>query len=159
MMDAHAKILEELNAAGIVHKVHYHEKLHIPIKTPADFALALNYPAERILKTLFLSSNQKDEYFLAVCSVNAKVNFKALGLIFGTGKMEVASKEVLHQKLAYSPNGVSPIGIHQYPIAADNSVLDHETVLVGGGVPGIEIEISPADLLKITLCKTGNFVQ
>ena len=35
-------------------------------------------------------------------------------------------------------------------VAIARQALDHPTVLVGGGEPGVEIEIAPGDLIRIT---------
>ena len=156
-MSPYSKIIDELDKRGVTYKVHFHEKQSIPINNPLDFATALDYPIERILKTLFLSSTQQDKNFLAVCSINAKVDFKSLALIFGAGKIQVATREELQQKLRYPPNGVSPVGIDDYPIAIDNLVANYETVLIGAGVPGVEVEIAPADLITVTSGIMGNF--
>lgn len=74
--------------------------------------------------------------------------------------MEVASPEALNSSLGYPRNGVSPLGAPaDIPVLLDEAVLNYPTVLVGGGATGIEIELSPKDLVQMTSATTGTFVK
>jgi Cys-tRNA(Pro)/Cys-tRNA(Cys) deacylase len=86
-----------------------HRELATEIRTPADFAAALGYPVERIAKTLFLCSPDRQVYAAAVCSVSRRVDFKSAAGAIGLRRVEVASAEDLRVETGYPRNGVSPL--------------------------------------------------
>lgn len=48
-------------------------------------------------------------------------------------------------------HGVSPLGLDStIAVVVDRELLDYESVLVGAGVAGVEIELSPVDLIDAT---------
>jgi Cys-tRNA(Pro)/Cys-tRNA(Cys) deacylase len=122
----------------------------MPIRTPQDFANALGYDLSRITKTLFVKGYSPDGYALVVSSVNKKVNFALLASALGSKRVQVARQEDLQEKIGYPPYSVSPLGIKEFPIFLDKDLMKLETVLIGAGTSGVEIEIAPADLLLLT---------
>jgi Cys-tRNA(Pro)/Cys-tRNA(Cys) deacylase len=64
--------------------------------------------------------------------------------------VEVASKDELQQIIGYASTGVTPLGVDSIKIFVDRSLLDFETILTGAGIPGVEIELSPNDLMNLT---------
>jgi Cys-tRNA(Pro)/Cys-tRNA(Cys) deacylase len=66
---------------------------------------------------------------------------------------EVAEAE---RATGYVAGGISPIGQKRpHRTVLDSSALDHPTILVSGGRRGLDLEISPADLVAITGAITG----
>jgi len=132
-------------------KVYDHRKLAAEIRTPADFAAALGYPVERIAKTLFLCSPDRQAYAAAVCSVSRRLDFKSAAGAIGVDRVELASAEDLRVKTGYPRNGVSPLGLPDgISVVLDRPLLDYPSILIGSGAAEVEIEIAPADLVRIS---------
>jgi Cys-tRNA(Pro)/Cys-tRNA(Cys) deacylase len=155
----HQKIAELLQGSPYQYRVHEHAKLSNAIRSPQDFANALGYEISRIAKTLFLKSSSPSGYALAVCSVERKVDFDLLAEALGVKHFQVARREELQEQLGYPQYSVSPLAVRAYPIVIDEDLLTRPTVLVGAGEVGIEIELSPADLLALTQAKVLRFTQ
>jgi Cys-tRNA(Pro)/Cys-tRNA(Cys) deacylase len=154
-MDQIEKLHENVHAAiqgrEAEYKVHDHRDLATEIRTPADFASALGYPVERIAKTLFLCSPDRQVYAAAVCSVSRRLDFKSAAAAIGVSKVEVASVEDLAAKTGYPRNGVSPLGLADgIAVVVDRPLLDYPSILIGGGAAAVEVEIAPADLVRIS---------
>jgi Cys-tRNA(Pro)/Cys-tRNA(Cys) deacylase len=154
-MDPMGKLHENVSAAirGLEGdcKVYDHRDLATEIRSPADFAAALGYPVERIAKTLFLCSPDRQAYAAAVCPASLRLDFKSAASAIGLKKVEVASAEDLAAQTGYPRNGVSPLGLaDDIPVVVDRALLDFPTILVGGGAASVEIEIAPADLMRIS---------
>jgi Cys-tRNA(Pro)/Cys-tRNA(Cys) deacylase len=153
----HLNIEALLRQSPYKYTVHEHARLATPIRTPQDFANALGYDLSRIAKTLFLKGYSPERYALAVCSVNRKVDLALLASALGSKHVQVARREDLQEKIGYPQYSVSPLGIKDFPIFLDKDLLNQETVLVGAGASGVEIEIAPADLLSLTKATVLSF--
>jgi Cys-tRNA(Pro)/Cys-tRNA(Cys) deacylase len=154
-MDQIEKLHENVHAAirGLEAewKVYDHRELATEIRTPADFASALGYPVERIAKTLFLFSRDRQVYAAAVCSVSRRLDFKSAARAIGVSRVEVASAEDLAVKTGYPRSGVSPLGLADgISVVVDSLLLDYPSILIGGGAAAVEIEIAPEDLVRIS---------
>ncbi len=155
----HPEIEAALRKHNVAYTEHAHTSYSVQINTPMDFANALGYTLERITKSVFVRSVNREKYAMVVCSINKKINFVQLATHLACKKVEVATKDELEQLVGYPVNGVAPIGLKNIPVIMDSALLNHETVLIGGGVAKVEIELSPlslqlvseASLLSITL--------
>ena len=136
------------------YKIHDHGKISSEIKTPHDFAAALGYPIQRITKTLFLHSHDGQVSVATVCSIDRRLNFRSIADALGVKRVEAASPEELQARTGYLRNAVSPLGLTgDIAIVVDSSLFDYPTVLIGSGAIAIEIELPPADLVRISKAK------
>jgi Cys-tRNA(Pro)/Cys-tRNA(Cys) deacylase len=146
----HERIAKALSASGAEFRERRHADLPPPIRSPKDFAAAIGYPLSRITKSLFLRDRSSEKFAVAVCSVDRKLDLIKLAAELRSDRLELASPDVLRQFLDYPPTGVSPLGVEAYPVFLDEGIFTFETVLVGGGVVGVEIEIAPDILQRIS---------
>ena len=84
---------------------------------------------------------------MAIVPVAEQLDLKALG-----GKRTVlASRAAAERATGYVLGGISPLGQRKrLPTTLDASALEHETIHVSGGRRGVEIELAPADLVRLT---------
>jgi Cys-tRNA(Pro)/Cys-tRNA(Cys) deacylase len=147
----HPKVYKALNNDLIPYREIRHDSFSFPIISPFDFAKALGYEISRITKSVFLRSKLKDKYIMAVCSIDKKLNLNQLSLLSNTNKLEVADKQELETITDYPPNGVCSIGLAaNISVFIDHSLDAFPSILIGSGEPGVEIELSPTDLVKIS---------
>ncbi len=147
----HKNVQAALNGLQTDYKIHDHSEFSPEIKSPQDFAAALGYPIQRITKTLFLRSQDRQVYAAAVCSIDRRLSFKSTASAIGVNRIEVASAEDLRARTGYPRNGVSPLGLTKnITVVADRLLFDYPTILIGGGATAIEIELSPSDLISIS---------
>jgi Cys-tRNA(Pro)/Cys-tRNA(Cys) deacylase len=56
----------------------------------------------------------------------------------------------------YVAGGISPLGQRKpLPTVLDESALEHAAIYVSGGRRGLEIELDPRDLVKLTRATAG----
>lgn len=147
----HTKIKTILQENQTVYQEVRHDAFNVTIKSPYDFAQALNYEADRITKSVFLRSKSRDSYIMAVGSCSKKFDLPKLCLLAGINKLEVADKEELDRLVGYPVYGVSSIGLSpDIQVFMDEALLNFKTVLAGSGETAVEIELSPADLSTLS---------
>jgi Cys-tRNA(Pro)/Cys-tRNA(Cys) deacylase len=157
MSAVHPSVLRHLQQAQLPFIVHKHADYPGPIRSPQDFAQALGYPIERISKSLFLAAGQ-NQHAISLCSINKKSNFAPLADRLGWGRLEVAATAELSRVTGYPSHGVSPFGV-SLPTFVDSHLMSFETILVGAGQVGVEIELSPHDLVAATSAVVLDFAR
>lgn len=151
MAELHARVRRHLDDVSVPHLVHDHAAIPGRIASPNDFAAALGYPVDRIMKTLICQERSSSTLIAVTCPVNIRVDFKRIAAKLGCSRIDVASTAQLETATGYPRLGVSPLGLDpSITVAMAQHTLTYDTVLVGGGAAGIEVEIAPHDLQRIT---------
>lgn len=115
----------------------------------AEAAAALGVSPERVLKTLMASVD--GALVVAVVPVAGHLDLKALARALGGRSAAMADPAAAARATGYVLGGISPIGQRRpHPTVIDDTALGHATVLVSGGRRGFDIELSPADLVRVT---------
>lgn len=115
----------------------------------AEAAEKLAADPARVFKTLMV--NAGTHLAVAVVPVNRSLNLKAMGAVCGSKRVALAGRAAAERRTGYVLGGISPLGQrHRSPLVLDESALAFETILVSGGRRGLEIELAPADLLRVT---------
>lgn len=153
-MDSRVKVA--LTSQECEYRVVRHQEFHVPISSPADFAVALNCAPEQICKCVFVKGGA-DCFALVLCSSNRKLDLKAVSTALECGRCSIAKPEELQALVGYPRNGVSPLGISKYPTLIDENVLKLESILIGAGEVGVEIEIAPVDVVRAANARVGKF--
>ena len=150
-----AKKTEKTNAARLLDKAGIGYNL-IPYEFDENdlavqhVAECLNQPIERVFKTLVLHGD-KTGYIVCVVPGNSEVDLKALAKASGNKKVEMIAMKDLLSVTGYIRGGCSPIGMKKkFPTFFHTTVTDFETVYVSAGVRGLQVEVSPSDLIRYT---------
>ena len=130
--------------AGIAFALHEYE--HDPrVESYGDEAAAkLDVEPERLFKTLVVSID--GELAVACVPVPMRLDLSALGK-----RAQLADKGQAQRSTGYVSGGTSPLGQRKrLPTHIDASALEHATILVNGGRRGLQIELDPRDLARLT---------
>lgn len=138
-----------LTRAGIDFELHAYDHDPRVASYGLEAAEALGVPAERVLKTLLASVDGR--LTVGIVPVTGQLDLKALARAVGGSKAVMADPAAAERATGYVVGGISPIGQRRpHPTVLDESALAHATVFVSGGRRGLDLELSPADLVRVT---------
>jgi Cys-tRNA(Pro)/Cys-tRNA(Cys) deacylase len=93
---------------------------------------------------------------VAVVPVCGQLDLKALASAAGGRKAAMADPADAERATGYVRGGISPLGQRkQLPTVVDDSALEFGTVLVSAGRRGLQVELIPADLVRLTRARTA----
>jgi Cys-tRNA(Pro)/Cys-tRNA(Cys) deacylase len=114
-----------------------------------EAAAALGLDPERVFKTLLTSVDGR--LVVGIVPVSGQLDLKAVAAAVGGKKATMADPTDAERVTGYVVGGISPIGQKKALLTVlDESAAAHPTVFVSGGRRGMDLEISPADLVALT---------
>ena len=139
----------------VPHTVHTydHDARHSP-GYGLEATEALGIPAERVFKTLVAEVD--GALTVGVVPVAGQLDLKALAAAMGGKKAKMAEIGAAERATGYVAGGISPLGQRKrLPVVVDASAEQFETVFCSGGRRGLEIELAPADLIRLASAKVA----
>jgi Cys-tRNA(Pro)/Cys-tRNA(Cys) deacylase len=136
-----------LDAAGIAYSlVEYAvDEEHLEA---SHVAAELGEDIDRVFKTLVLRGD-KSGPFVCVIPGSLEVDLKVAARISGNKNCEMLHLKELLPLTGYIRGGCSPIGMKkQFPTFIHESALLYDTIYVSAGVRGLQLCISPQDLIQ-----------
>jgi len=132
------------------HKVHDYHHDESAESYGLEAAEKMGVPKERVFKTLVVSLDNK-ELAVGVISVSSMLSMKLIAKAAGAKKATMANKSDVERSTGYVLGGVSPLGQKKrLKTIIDSSAVNYTTVYVSAGRRGLEIELSPDNLLILT---------
>ena len=144
MSTARTPAIVAAERAGIPFEVHEYE--HDPRATSYGLEAVekLGVDPNRVFKTLLADAD--GTLTVAIVPVEAQLDLRALGK-----RTRMADVKAAERATGYVAGGISPLGQRRaFPTVVDESALAFDTILVSAGRRGLEIELSPADLVRLT---------
>jgi len=136
-----------LDAAGVAYSlVEYAvDEEHLEASHVAE---ELGEDLDRVFKTLVLRGD-KSGPFVCVIPGSLEVDLKVAARISGNKNCEMLHVKELLPLTGYIRGGCSPIGMKkQFPTFLHESALLYDTIYVSAGVRGLQLCLSPQDLIQ-----------
>lgn len=141
--------LSALSRAGVEHTVRAYE--HDPSSAVAygvEAAVALHVEPSRVFKTLIVDADSA--LAVAVIPVDRTLDLKAVAKALGAKRAAMADALAAERATGYVVGGMSALGQRcRLRTLVDSSALDHHTIYVSAGRRGLEVELSPHDLVRL----------
>ncbi|WOC11345.1 aminoacyl-tRNA deacylase [Gordonia sp. MP11Mi] len=151
-MSASTPAVAALELAGIDFTVHSypHDRRSTDYGAEAVEAMAAHgFVADQIFKTLVVDLG--GSLGVAVVPVPEKLSLKAVARALGASKAVMADAAKAARATGYVLGGVSPVGQKAtLPTVVDETIDLWDSILCSAGRRGLEIEVSPADLVSAT---------
>ncbi len=138
-----------LDNAGISYQIHTYDAEDGMIDG-VSVARKCNEDPEQVFKTLVTEGDDRSHYVFVI-PVGEKLDLKACARSVGVRSVAMIPQKELLPLTGYVHGGCSPVGMKkQFKTVFDETVVLFDTILVSGGRIGMQVEVSPADLLQVT---------
>ena len=115
-----------------------------------EAAATLGVEPARVCKTL-VATIDGGRLVAAVVPVDRQLDLKALAAACGGRRAELADPSAAERATGSVVGGISPLAPRRpLPVVMDASAVAHPTILVSAGRRGLQVELAPADLVRLT---------
>ncbi len=152
------RLLDSRKIAYRVHQYEYAENL----RSAAEVTGAIGLPAERVFKTLVAMVDAPGRKpILAVIPGPQTLDLKRLAALVGAKKVKMAPHDEAEKLTGLLTGGISALALVNKPfdVALDSSALAYATFVVSAGQRGAQIELAPADFVKLTRARTADLAE
>lgn len=122
-----------------------------PNQTDAvEVAKLLNRPPEQVFKTLVTTAGEGRHYVFVIPACKS-LDLKKAAKVVGVKSISMLKQKELFPLTGYIHGGCSPIGMKkQFHTVLEESVKNWDRICVSAGKVGMQVELSPNDLQKLT---------
>ena len=143
-----------LRSAGVAFREHAYAHHPGAPSFGLEAAAALGVESDRVFKTLLAEVD--GTLTVAVVPVGGQLDLKLLAAARGGKRARIAPVADAERATGYVAGGISPLGQRrQLPTVVDATALDFPTVYVSAGRRGLDVELAPADLVRLTAAQVA----
>ncbi len=139
--------------AGIEYSIHAYTHAANAKSYGLEAAEILGLDSQQVFKTLLVSlSGGSNKLAVAIVSVANQLDLKAMAKESGAKKAMMAAPQLAERVTGYVVGGISPLAQKtRLSAIIDSSAMGYDWIYVSAGKRGLEIQLSPEDL--VNLCK------
>ena len=138
-----------LSAHKVAHQLHPYDVSPDAPNYGGLVAEALGVPPESLFKTLIAEVD--GALTVAVVPVTRELDLKALAGAAGGKRAVLAERAAAERSSGYVRGGISPLGQRKrLPTVVDDSAEGLERMYVSAGRRGLQVSLTPADLIRLT---------
>ncbi|MBP5281602.1 MAG: Cys-tRNA(Pro) deacylase [Lachnospiraceae bacterium] len=147
-------VMRVLDGKKIAYESHSYEQ--DATLTGVDIAGILGEDPKHVFKTL-VTQGKSNGYYVFVVPVEAGLDLKKAAKASGEKAIAMIKQKDLLALTGYVHGGCSPIGMKkQFPTFIHESALELDKIFVSAGKVGYQIELAPADLIKVANIKPAD---
>jgi Cys-tRNA(Pro) deacylase len=130
-------------AAGVPHRLVETE----PAGSAEEAAQLQGIPLGALLRTIVVRRGV-DDYLFVLVPAGRRFDWGKLRAHLGVSRLSLPDAEEALAATGYERYTITPFGSTRvWPVIADASIAGHEVVSIGGGARGVNIHLTPADLI------------
>lgn len=118
----------------------------------------LGQPYEQSFKTLVAQGKSK-AYYVFVLPVDKEIDFKKASKVVGEKSISLIPVKDIQGLTGYIRGGCTSIGMKKaFPTYIQESAQNQETIIISGGKLGLQLELSPKDLVRVVKGEFSDFI-
>jgi Cys-tRNA(Pro)/Cys-tRNA(Cys) deacylase len=145
-----ARLLEK---RGVEHRVRVYDPERA-FHSADEAAALLGVPGASVLKTLVVlrETTARAKPILVLVPADRQVDMKRLGQALGEKRLRMATQREAERLTGLKVGGISALAVRAgaFDVLVDARAARWERVHVSAGVRGVDLELTPADLLAVT---------
>ena len=140
------RMVEQAKIPYVIHEYDV-DTAHLDALHAAD---GMGIPVEEVYKTIVLTGDRTG-HLVACIAAHKELDLKQVAKISGNKRVELLSLDQLEPLTGYVRGGCSPIGMKKkLPTFIEESAMHHKTIRISAGKRGLQMELAPKDLQKMT---------
>lgn len=140
------RMVEQAKIPYVIHEYDV-DTAHLDALHAAD---GMGVPVEEVYKTIVLTGDRTG-HLVACIAAHKELDLKQVAKISGNKRVELLSLDQLEPLTGYVRGGCSPIGMKKkFPTFIEESAMHHKTIRISAGKRGLQMELAPKDLQKMT---------
>jgi len=122
-----------------------------------ETARLLNVDPAVVFKTIVVTRDKPKKPLLMVVPGNSTVDLKLVAAALNEKKVYLPTEREAEELTGLQAGGISPLALINkgFQVVIDTSAQDYEQIHISGGQRGLNIELSVADLVKLTNARFG----
>ncbi len=130
------------------------------LKDATKVAAALKVSDQRVFKTLVVV-RRTGKPILAMLPADRKLDLKKLAKAAGEKKVSMATHSEAESLTRLRVGGISAIALVNkgFEVYLDCSATVQEKIFISAGEPGIQLQLRPADLVKVTNARLADVIE
>lgn len=146
MTDVETPAIRALREASVAHRVVVTE----PARDAEESARFQGIELRQLLRTIVVRRGA-DDYLFVLVPAGRRFDWPRLRSHLGVSRLSLPDADEARAVTGYERGAITPFGAsHAWPVIADASILALERVAIGGGRRGVNVHLSPADLVAAT---------
>jgi Cys-tRNA(Pro)/Cys-tRNA(Cys) deacylase len=138
--------LEAITASGVAHRVVRTERASSAEESASFQGIA----TRQLLRTIVVRRGDNDYVFVLV-PAGRRFDWPKLRELLGVRRMTLPDAEEARAATGYERYTITPFGSSRaWPVVADASILEQPVVAIGGGAGGVNVHLTPVDLVAAT---------
>jgi Cys-tRNA(Pro) deacylase len=138
--------IRALTASGVPFEVVRTERPSSAEESAALQGIAL----EQLVRTIVVRRGA-DDYVFVLVPGGRQIDWPKLRAHLGVSRLSLPDAEEARAATGYERGAITPFGSSSpWPVVADASILALARVAIGGGARGVNVHLSPTDLVRIT---------
>lgn len=138
--------LDALAAAGVAHRVVRTERA----SSAEESARFQGIETRQLLRTIVVRRGE-DDYLFVVVPAGRRFDWPKLREHLGVRRMTLPDADEARAVTGYERYTITPFASSRpWPVIVDAAALDEPVVAIGGGGFGINVHLTPADLVEAT---------
>jgi len=117
-----------------------------------EAAQFLGVAPELVYKTIVVMREGKGKSILALVPGTSEVDLKLLAKALGEKRLQLPTEKEAERITSLQAGGISPLALlnHGFQVVLDATAQTLSLIYISGGQRGLNIRLSPADLVRVT---------
>jgi len=147
--------VQAIAALGVPHRVVRIE----PARSAEEAAERQGVPLAALLRTIVVRRGE-DDYLFVLVPAGRRFDWPKLRSHLGVSRMSLPDADEAQAVTGYVRYTITPFGSTQaWPVIADAAILEQPVVTVGGGAPGVNLHLTPSDLVAALRAEVVDVTQ